>query len=122
VTQLILTAVEETSRTPPDRASVRLLARVDSAAKVRAFPADAMERCRLGLAELIQHLDPVADGDRARAVGGLYHAILSGLLVQWLTDPDRAPTGRALATGMRLVLGDLSMAGTSSTRGSSQST
>jgi len=119
VTQLILTAVEETSRTPRDRASVRLLA---SAAKVRAFPADAMERGRLGLAELIQHLDPVADGDRARAVGGLYHAILSGLLLQWLTDPDRAPTGRELATGMRLVLGDLSMAGTSSTRGSSQST
>ena len=79
-----------------------------------------MERGRSGLAELIQHLDRVADGDSARAVGGLYHAILSGLLVRWLTDPDRAPTGHELATGMRLVLGDLSAAGTSSTRGSSQ--
>ena len=55
--------------------------------EIRAFLGDAIERGRLGLAALLQHIDPVADQDNARAVGGFYHAILSGLLVQWLTDP-----------------------------------
>jgi hypothetical protein len=91
-------------------AQFEILAQIDSAPEVRAFLAVAMERGRLGLAELFQHLDPVADGDSARAVGGFYHSILSGLLVQWLTDPDRAPTGHELANGMRLVLGELSTA------------
>jgi BetI-type transcriptional repressor, C-terminal len=103
-------------------AQFEILAQVDSASEVRAFLADAMERGRLGLAELFQHLDPVADADSARAVGGPYHAILSGILVQWLTDPDRAPTARELAKGMRLILGELTTAGTSSTAGSPQDT
>jgi hypothetical protein len=41
---------------------------------------------------------------------------------RWLTDPDRAPTGHQLAQGRRIVLGDLSTAGTSSMEGSPQNT
>lgn len=94
-------------------AQFEIMAQADAAPEIRAFLGDAIERGRLGLAALLQHLDPVADEDNARAVGGLYHAILSGLLVQWLTDPDRAPTGHELAKGMRLILADLTPARTS---------
>jgi AcrR family transcriptional regulator len=94
-------------------AQFEIMAQADAAPEIRAFLGDAIERGRLGLAALLQHIDPVADQDNARAVGGFYHAILSGLLVQWLTDPDRAPTGHELAKGMRLVLADMTPAGTS---------
>jgi hypothetical protein len=34
---------------------------------------------------LLQTIDPAVEQDKAQAVGGFYHALLSGVLVQWLT-------------------------------------
>jgi hypothetical protein len=39
-------------------------------------------------------------GDDARDVGSLLQALLSGVLVQWLVDPDRAPSARELSRAM----------------------
>ncbi|MGH3930790.1 MAG: hypothetical protein ACRDTF_12515, partial [Pseudonocardiaceae bacterium] len=46
-------------------------------------------------------------GKKAQAVGGFYHALLSGVLVQWLTDPDSAPSGRDLADALRTIVADV---------------
>ena len=89
-------------------AQFEIFAQIDHVPEIRAFLAEAMEQGRLGIADLIEGIDPEVEPERARAVGGLYHAILSGLLVQWLADPERAPTGPELAEGLQIVLGSAS--------------
>ncbi len=42
-------------------------------------------------------------GDEARAVGTVHQALLSGVLLQWLIDPDRAD----LVGGLRLIAEDV---------------
>ena len=84
-----------------------IFAQIDRAPEIREFLADAQQQGRLGLASLLQNIDPAVDEGKARAVGGFYHALLSGVLVQWLTDPDSAPSGRDLADALRTILADI---------------
>lgn len=57
---------------------------------VRAIVADGLESGRQLWAQLLF-------GDENRAVGSLLQALISGILVQWLVDPDRAPSARELS-------------------------
>jgi len=43
----------------------------------------------------------------ARAVGSLHQALLSGVLIQWLIDPRRAPSATDLATALQAIAGQL---------------
>ena len=43
----------------------------------------------------------------ARAVGSLHQALLSGVLVQWLIDPDRAPSAADLAAALLTIAGQV---------------
>jgi AcrR family transcriptional regulator len=61
--------------------------------EVRAIVADGLEGGRQLWAQLVF-------GDDARDVGSLLQALLSGVLVQWLVDPDRAPSARELSGAM----------------------
>jgi AcrR family transcriptional regulator len=44
-----------------------------------------------------------ADEEKTRAIGSLHQALVSGVLVQWLIDPGRAPSSAELALGMRAI-------------------
>jgi AcrR family transcriptional regulator len=73
--------------------------------KVRAQLAGGLELARHGLANLFQGLD---DGsDAARAAGTVHQALLSGVMLQWLVDPDHAPSGADLIRGLRLIANDV---------------
>jgi AcrR family transcriptional regulator len=71
---------------------------------VRTSMQAVIGQARDGLAELFYGIDPAADPELARAVGGFLHVVLSGLMAQWLVDPAQAPTGRQLAEGLRAVV------------------
>ncbi|MEA5365886.1 TetR family transcriptional regulator [Amycolatopsis sp., V23-08] len=72
---------------------------------VREQLAKALELARFGLANLFQGLD---DGSaEARAVGTVHQALLSGVVLQWLADPDHAPSGTDLIHGLRLLAKDV---------------
>ncbi|MEV7040294.1 TetR/AcrR family transcriptional regulator [Amycolatopsis sp. NPDC051061] len=73
--------------------------------EVRAQLANALELARFGLANLFQGLDD--GGDAAWAVGTVHQALLSGAMLQWLIDPDRAPSGADLVRGLRLIAADV---------------
>jgi hypothetical protein len=77
--------------------------RASRAPEIRRFLADAVQQARLGLASTLANIASAAEPAKAQAVGGFYQAMLSGLLVQWLTDPDRAPTGRDLGDALRAI-------------------
>lgn len=88
-------------------AQFEIFAQIDRAPEMREFLADAQQQGRVGLASLLHNIDPTVEEEKAQAIGGFYHALLSGVLVQWLTDPDRAPSGRDLADGLRTIVADV---------------
>ena len=47
------------------------------------------------------------DPGKAQAVGSIHQALLSGVLVQWLIDPDRAPSAHDLLAGLQVITGDM---------------
>src|ERR1700719_1939699 len=74
--------------------------------EVRAAVADGLEDARAFWAQALYGVDP-ADLQQARAVGSLHQALVSGVLVQWLIDPDRAPSPAALAAAMSAIAAQL---------------
>src|SRR5262249_20308404 len=76
--------------------------------EVRRTLADAHQHWGLGLAKLFHGLDPATDEARALAVGSFYSALLVGVIEQWLTDPERAPSARDLTEALRTIAADVS--------------
>jgi AcrR family transcriptional regulator len=91
-------------------ASFEMLAQLDHAPEVRRAVADAQQQARLGLATLFHHLDPNLDERSAWAVGSFYLALLPGVMAQWLTDPEHAPSGRDLAEALQTITADIGSA------------
>jgi AcrR family transcriptional regulator len=72
--------------------------------EVRAVFAEGMQQARPGLAALFGGVEESTIDERtSRTVGALYHALMSGVMVQWLVDPDHAPSARDLADGLRAI-------------------
>ena len=69
---------------------------------VRAAVADGLEDARTLWARVLYGVDD-ADEQRARAIGSLHQALVSGVLVQWLIDPERAPSPAELAQGLQAI-------------------
>lgn len=84
-------------------ATLEVAAQIERAPEVRAFLADALQQGRLGLAELFQGIDPVENEHTAWMVGSFYQAMMSGMIVQWLADTERAPSGVDLANALRII-------------------
>lgn len=91
-------------------ASFEVMARTADAEPLRTQLADAVASARLGLAQMFLGIDPEQEPERARIVGSFYYAILSGLITQWLLDPDRAPSGADLAAALTEVVADAAAA------------
>jgi AcrR family transcriptional regulator len=66
--------------------------------EVREAIADGLEDGRALWSEVIF-------GKADRAVGSVFQALLSGVLAQWLVDPDRAPSAAELASGLAAIAG-----------------
>ena len=77
--------------------------------EVRAAVAQGLEDGRKLWARLVYGVDD-ADSARARSIGSLHQALVSGVLAQWLIDPGRAPSPAELARGMQAIAEQLSAA------------
>lgn len=86
-------------------ASFEAFAPAQRSPELRKQLADGQEEGRFGLAALFQRIEESAVDERtARTVGSFYLALLSGMIAQWLVDPERAPSGRDLTEGLREIL------------------
>jgi AcrR family transcriptional regulator len=81
----------------------------DRVPEVRDAIAAGLQDGRLAWARLLHGIDPEAEPAKAQAVGSVHQALLSGVLVQWLTDPGRAPSASDLASGLRVIAEDMSL-------------
>lgn len=98
-------------------ATFEVFAQIDRAPEVRQFLADAFQQGRLRLASLFQGIDAAVDEQQAWAVGSFYQALMTGVLAQWLADPEHAPSGRDLTAALRAILADAGSVSVSATAG-----
>ncbi|WP_063784110.1 TetR/AcrR family transcriptional regulator [Streptomyces sp. SBT349] len=84
-------------------AGLEALAQAERFPEIRQQLADAFERARPELAADLHGLDGAEEGGVARAVGSVHMALIAGLTQQWLVDPDRAPSAREVAAGLRAI-------------------
>lgn len=88
-------------------ASFELIARADANEDVRRRLRESVQHAREELARLLFDLDPDVDEERTNRTGAVCYAILSGLMVQWLVDPEGLPgpgtVGEDLTTGIQNI-------------------
>jgi AcrR family transcriptional regulator len=83
-------------------ATFEMVAQIDSAPEVRKAFAEGLYHAKLGLAELVNGIDPALDEQAALKAGAFNQALLTGVMTQWLIDPAGAPSGRDLADVLRM--------------------
>ena len=72
--------------------------------ELKAQLAEGMEQGRSGLAAMLTGRDEqTLDEQTVRTIGSVAMALMSGVLTQWLTDPDRAPSAEQIAAGVRAL-------------------
>jgi AcrR family transcriptional regulator len=87
-------------------ASIDLFGVAERVPEVRAAIAHGLQDGRIAWAQLLHGIDPEAEPAKAQAVGSLHQALLSGILIQWLVDPDHAPSAAELTGALRAIAAD----------------
>jgi AcrR family transcriptional regulator len=81
---------------PLARAFVEALAQADHSEEIRAALAESYERGRQNVATLLSTVTEQDETPRTRVAASVVVAAFDGLLLQWLVDPARTPTGADL--------------------------
>jgi AcrR family transcriptional regulator len=88
-------------------ATYEILPQIDRSPRLRTLIAAAYEQGRRGLAALLLNVrESQVGADEMRTVGSLFFVLVSGLITQWLVDPQRAPDADDLMRAMRMTLGN----------------
>jgi AcrR family transcriptional regulator len=85
-------------------ANFEILAQIEHAPEIRSALVGANKEARDGLAMLFQRLDAEQDPRAAWAAGCFHQALLTGVMAQWLVDPETAPSGEDLIAAMRSLV------------------
>lgn len=90
-------------------ATLEAAVQAEHSAKVRELMAASLRQGRAGLAAgLLGIAEDTLDGEAERTLGSVQLALMSGILVQWLIDPDQAPAERDIVEGLLGLAGYLS--------------
>lgn len=84
-------------------ASFEAMMQAERSPEVRAFLATALQEGRQGLAALFQNMEQPIDPQSERTIGSFYQALMSGVMIQWLIDPEHAPSSHDLAEALRRI-------------------
>ncbi|XIE80330.1 hypothetical protein AB6O49_25000 [Streptomyces sp. SBR177] len=88
------------------RLQTEVVTRLDDDEKLREAIKEPQREGRLGMAEGMLGLDPAADPEKARVAGLLLQALATGVMIQWVVDPDTAPTADDLTAGLKVLMGE----------------
>jgi AcrR family transcriptional regulator len=86
-------------------ASVQAFAEAEFAPDVRRQLGETYEQGRIAIASMILGIDPAEVDESSRQLGSLALAIVNGMVLQWLIDPDAAPSAAGLAEAIRMLVG-----------------
>lgn len=83
-------------------ATLEALVQAEHSDDLRRYLATGQAQGRRGLAALLRGTpEDDIDDATARTLGSTQLALFTGLMTQWLTDPDRAPRAPDVVTGLR---------------------
>jgi AcrR family transcriptional regulator len=89
-------------------ASFEVFAQVDRVPELKPALADGVEQGRQSMTELFKSIAGESaedlDEESLRAMGAFFQAMATGVMAQWLVDPERAPTGADLTLALRAML------------------
>ncbi|GAA5035669.1 TetR/AcrR family transcriptional regulator [Actinopolymorpha pittospori] len=89
-------------------ASVEALVQAEHSPTLRPLMASSQAEGRRGIAAWFTGVEEAAvDEATVRTVGSAGLALLSGTMMQWLVDPDSAPSGADLVAGLRTIAAGL---------------
>lgn len=89
-------------------ANFEIFAQMVSQPETRKVVADKVHLARAGLAAMFLNVDEKAVDQRTvRTTGTLLHVLLSGLVLQWLIDPESALSAHDLTEALRATAGAL---------------
>ncbi|MEV6326778.1 TetR/AcrR family transcriptional regulator [Streptomyces sp. NPDC051909] len=95
----------EASR-PVWKLQTEVVTRLDDDEKLREAIKEPQREGRLGMAEGMLGIDPEADPEKARVAGLLMQALAAGVMIQWVVDPETAPTADDLTEGLKVLMGE----------------
>ena len=85
-------------------ASLQWVAQIEFSDQIRGQLAETYARARREFAAMLLGVaEDEVDDDTARAVGSLGLALVNGMVLQAIIDPERAPSGRDVAAALRAV-------------------
>lgn len=88
------------------RASIDAAVQAEQHPELRRMLADGQEEGRRGgAAALLGVPEPDVPPEAVRGLGSVQNALISGVMLQWLVDPERAPSGAEVAAGLRALAG-----------------
>jgi AcrR family transcriptional regulator len=87
-------------------AFIEALAQAEHSAELRRQLAELYEESRAAVREMIEASLGTAElaHDHARACASFLIAVCEGVLLQWLVDPERAPSGEEMIAGLSAAL------------------
>ncbi|MER5891074.1 TetR/AcrR family transcriptional regulator [Streptomyces sp. NPDC001941] len=83
---------------------MEIVGRLDEDPALREEVLRAQRDGRTGMAEAFLGLDPEEDPEKARVAGLFTQALVAGVMVQWLVDPESAPSAADLRAGLEVVM------------------
>ena len=98
-------AAAEVSR-PVWKLQTEIVTRLDDDEKLRDAIKEPQREGRLGMAEGFLGIDPEADPEKARVAGLLCQALATGVMIQWMVDPETAPSAEDLTEGLKVLMGE----------------
>jgi AcrR family transcriptional regulator len=85
-------------------ASVEAMIQSQRSPDLRAQIAAGMAQGRSGMAAMLTGKpEDTIDPETVASIGSVQMAMLSGVMIQWLVDPDHAPTPEQVAAGVRAL-------------------
>jgi len=85
-------------------AGLEAFAQIEHLPDLRRQLSDLYEQMRTDLSDIARTADPTLDEPAVQAFGAFQLALLGGLTLQWLVDPERAPSSDDLVTGLRTTV------------------
>ncbi|KQX14121.1 TetR family transcriptional regulator [Streptomyces sp. Root431] len=91
---------------PVWKLQTEVVTRIDDDEKLREAIKEPQREGRLGMAQGFLGIDPERDPEKARVAGLLCQALATGVMIQWMVDPDTAPSADDLTEGLKVLMGE----------------
>ncbi|MEU2242160.1 TetR/AcrR family transcriptional regulator [Streptomyces sp. NPDC018338] len=91
---------------PVWKLQTEVVTRIDDDEKLRKAIKEPQREGRLGMAQGFLGIDPERDPEKARVAGLLCQALATGVMIQWMVDPDTAPSADDLTEGLKVLMGE----------------